>query len=95
MLQRALFVPGGETGEDLTAATHRGGGGGKAPSVARLIEMFEREAAEQRVMLKRAELVQSQLTFAATAMRTFLADENFRTLLRAEQVESMPSTAAR
>ena len=46
MLQRALFVPGGETGEDLTAATHRGGGGGKAPSVARLIEMFEREAAE-------------------------------------------------
>ena len=46
-------------------------------------------------MLKRAELVQSQLTFAATAMRTFLADGNFRTLLRAEQVESMPSTAAR
>ena len=70
------------------------GGGGKAPSVAKLIELFEREAAEQRVMLKRSELVRSQLTFAVTAMRTFLADENFKTLLRAERLETMPRLTA-
>ena len=70
------------------------GGGGKAPTAARLIEMFEREADQQRVMVKRAELVQSQLTFAVTAMRTFFADENFKTLLRAEKIETMPELVA-
>ena len=70
------------------------GSRGKAPTVAKLIEVFEREAAEQRVMLKRAELVRSQLTFAVTAIRQFLDDENFKTLLRAEQLETMPRLVA-
>ena len=74
--------------------TVKDGGGGRAPSVAKLIETFEREAAEQRVMLKRAELVRSQLTFAVTAIRQFLNDENFKTLLRAEQLETMPQLVA-
>lgn len=72
----------------------RDGSSGKAPTAAKLIEMFEREAAEQRVMLKRTELVRSQLTFAVTAIRRFLNDENFQTLLRAEQLETMPQLVA-
>ena len=77
-----------------TNPSRKEGGGGKAPTAAKLIEMFEREAAEQRVMLKRAELVRSQLTFSVTAIRTFLGDENFITLLRAEQIETMPQLVA-
>ena len=75
------------------SATHDGSGG-KPPSAEKLLKFFEREAAEQRVLVKRAELVRSQLTFALTAIRTFLADENFKTLLRAENVETMPRLVA-
>lgn len=45
-------------------------------------------------MVKRAELVQSQLTFAVVALRTFFADENFRMLLRAEKLETKPTVMA-
>ena len=69
-------------------------GGGKTTSVAKLIRLFEQEAAQKRVAVKRAELVRSQLTFAVTAMRTFLRDENFKTLLRAERLETMPRVLA-
>ena len=66
------------------------GRGGRPPSVAKVFEVLEREAEQRRVTVKRAELVRSQLTFAVTAMRTFLKDENFKTLLRAERLETMP-----
>ena len=77
-----------------TTPSSKDGGGGKAPTVAKLIELFEKEAAQQRVMLKRAELVRSQLTFTTTAIRRFLEDENFKTLLRAEKLETMPRLVA-
>ena len=72
----------------------RAGTDRKAPSPARLIEVLEKEAAQQRMMVSRAELVQRQLAFTVTAMRTFLADENFLTLLRAERLETMPRILA-
>ena len=68
--------------------------GGQTASVAKLIRLFEQEAAQKRVAVKRAELVRSQLTFAVTAVRTFLRDENFKTLLRAERLETMPRVLA-
>ena len=63
-------------------------------SVAKVFEVLEREAEQRRVTVKRAELVRTQLTFAVTAMRTFLKDENFKTLLRAERLETMPQALA-
>lgn len=71
------------------AATDR-----KALSPARLTALPEKEAAKQRMMFNRAELVQNQLAFLVSAMRTFLADENFLTLLRAERLETMPRILA-
>ena len=66
----------------------------RAASVAKVFEVLKREAEQRRVTVKRAELVRTQLTFAVTAMRTFLKDENFRTLLRAERLETMPEVLA-
>ena len=66
----------------------------KPPSVAKVFEVLKREAEQRRVTVKRAELVRTQLTFAVTAMRTFLTDENFQTLLRAERLETMPEVLA-
>ena len=66
----------------------------KALSPARLTALLEKEAEKQRMMFNRAELVQNQLVFLVSAMRTFLADENFLTLLRAERLETMPRILA-
>ena len=66
----------------------------KPPSVAKVFEVLKTEADQRRVTVKRAELVRTQLTFAVTAMRTFLNDENFQTLLRAERLETMPEVLA-
>ena len=68
--------------------------GERPASVRRIFEVLKREAEYRRVTVKRAELVRTQLTFAVTAMRTFLKDENFRTLLRAERLETMPEVLA-
>jgi len=66
----------------------------KSLSPARLTALLEKEAAKQRMMFNRAELVRSQLAFTVSAMRAFLADENFLTLLRAERLETMPRILA-
>jgi len=55
-----------------------------------LVRAYEREAARQRLIIKKAEITQNRLLFITEAVRTFLADENFTTLLRAEDLETMP-----
>jgi ParB family chromosome partitioning protein len=42
-------------------------------------------------MVRKAEIVQSQLMIITAAFRTLLSDENFGTLLRAEGLETMPA----
>ena len=55
---------------------------------------YEREADRQRLMIKKAEITQSRLLFVVEAVRTLLADENFVTLLRAEDLATMPRPLA-
>ena len=55
-----------------------------------LVTAYQKEADKQRETLRRAELAQSRLSFIVEALKTLLADENFLTLLRAEQIKSMP-----
>ena len=55
-----------------------------------LVTAYQNEADKQRETLRRAELAQSRLSFIVEALRALLADENFVTLLRAEQIMSMP-----
>ena len=59
-----------------------------------LVRAYEREADRQRLMIKKAELTQSRLLFVVDAVRTLLADENFVTLLRAEDLATMPRPLA-
>ena len=59
-----------------------------------LVRAYEREADRQRLMIKKAEITQSRLLFVVEAVRTLLADENFVTLLRAEDLTTMPRPLA-
>ncbi|MCZ6587956.1 MAG: chromosome partitioning protein ParB, partial [Alphaproteobacteria bacterium] len=59
-----------------------------------LVRAYEREADRQRLLIKKAEITQNRLLFIVEAMRTLLADENFVTLLRAEDLATMPRPLA-
>lgn len=59
-----------------------------------LVRVYKKEADRQRLMIKRAEITQNRLLFVVEAMRTLLADENFTTLLRAEELSTMPRPLA-
>lgn len=74
---------------------------GAAPEVTRsrmsseaLVRAYEKEADRQRLMIKKAEVTQNRLLFVVEAMRQLLADENFVTLLRAEELATMPRPLA-
>jgi len=59
-----------------------------------LVRVYKKEADRQRLMIKKAEITQNRLLFVVEAMRTLLADENFTTLLRAEDLSTMPRPLA-
>ena len=59
-----------------------------------LVRAYEQEADRQRLLIKRAEITQDRLLFIVEAMRTLLADDNFVTLLRAENLKTMPRPLA-
>jgi ParB family chromosome partitioning protein len=72
-----------------------------APEAARsrmsseaLVRAYEREADRQRLMIRKAEVTQNRLLFVVEAMRQLLADDNFVTLLRAEDLATMPRLLA-
>ncbi|UKK86154.1 ParB N-terminal domain-containing protein [Sphingopyxis sp. BSN-002] len=55
-----------------------------------LMEIYQREADKQRLLVKKSDFVQHQLMFVVEAMRDLLADDGFRTLLRAEGLYQVP-----
>lgn len=55
-----------------------------------LMEIYQREADKQRLLVKKSDFVQHQLMFVVEAMRDLLADDAFRTLLRAEGLYQVP-----
>lgn len=59
-----------------------------------LVRAYEKEADRQRLLIRKAEVTQNRLLFVVEAMRTLLNDENFVTLLRAEDLSNMPRTLA-
>jgi ParB family transcriptional regulator, chromosome partitioning protein len=59
-----------------------------------LVRVYKKEADRQRLMIKKAEVTQNRLLFIVEAMRTLLTDENFATLLRAEELSTMPRPLA-
>jgi ParB family chromosome partitioning protein len=65
----------------------------KAPKVtaAVLVRNYERQTQRQRALVGRAVLARRRLLIATAAMKTLLADENFATPLRAENLLLMPT----
>ena len=59
-----------------------------------LVRAYRLESDRQREMVRKADITQSNLLVVATAFRTLFRDENFATLLRAEGLETMPTTIA-
>lgn len=55
-----------------------------------LMEIYQREAEKQRLLVKKSDFAQTRLLFVVEAMKDLVADEGFTTLLRAEGLEQMP-----
>jgi ParB family chromosome partitioning protein len=75
---------------------HRGRGvphTGKV-TAASLIKSYEDETQRQRVLVRKADLAQTRLTFVVNALRRLFADEEFLTLLRAEVMHTLPRPLA-
>lgn len=82
--------------QSLGRSARRRVGGRKDNEVssAQLVQTYQREVERQRIMVKKAELTQQRLLFVASALRRFLADENFVNLLRAEGLDTLPQYLA-
>lgn len=59
-----------------------------------LVRVYEKEVARKRMTLKKSDLTQKRLLFVTSALRQLMSDENFVTLLRAEQLDVMPKYLA-
>lgn len=67
---------------------------GRKLSSDALVRAYKQEADRQRLLIKRAEIAQNRLLFIVTAMRVLFADAHFATLLRAENLETLPRALA-
>jgi ParB family chromosome partitioning protein len=63
-------------------------------TAAALIQSYETEAQRQKLLVKKADLAQTRLTFIVNALRRLYADEEFLTLLRVEAVHTLPRPLA-
>lgn len=77
-----------------TQRTERSGARGSRLSANALIRGYKQESERQKLLVRRAENTQNRLLFIVSAMRSLLADAHFTTLLRAEQLETLPSQLA-
>jgi ParB family transcriptional regulator, chromosome partitioning protein len=59
-----------------------------------LLQVYQREAEKQRLLVKKSDFTQTRLLFIVEAIKDLLGDEGFLTLLRAETLETMPRALA-
>ncbi len=67
---------------------------GKTMTAAKLAQTFQEEARRQKLAIQKSELAEQRLLILATAMKQILADDHFRTLLRAEGIVDLPKPLA-
>lgn len=66
------------------------GGTRKRLTANDLMQVYQREAEKQRLLIKKSNFTQSRLLFIVEAIKELLSDDGFVTLLRAEGLETMP-----
>jgi len=65
-------------------------GGNRRITANDLLQVYQREAEKQRILVKKSDFTQTRLLFVIEAIKDLLSDEGFVTLLRAEGLETMP-----
>ena len=55
-----------------------------------LVRTYNKEVERQKLLIRKADIVQQRLTFVEAAMGRMLSDDNFINLLRAEGLETIP-----
>lgn len=63
-------------------------------SAEALVRVYRQEADRQKLLLKRARLTEHRLLFIVSALRNLFLDENFVTLLQAEELPTLPTYLA-
>lgn len=66
----------------------------EAVSSTALVRTYQKEVERQKLMVKKAEFTQHKLLFVVSALQQLMNDEHFVTLLRAEQLDTMPRQLA-
>ncbi|GAA3846423.1 ParB N-terminal domain-containing protein [[Pseudomonas] carboxydohydrogena] len=59
-----------------------------------LMQVYQREAEKQRLLVKKSDFAQTRLLFLVEALKDLLADDSFVNLLRAEGLATMPRPLA-
>lgn len=59
-------------------------------TAADLMQVYQREAEKQRLLVKKSDFTQTRLLFVVEALKDLLADDGFVNLLRAEGLATMP-----
>lgn len=59
-----------------------------------LMQVYQREAEKQRLLVKKSDFTQTRLLFIVEAIKDLLTDDGFLILLRAEGLETMPRALA-
>jgi ParB family chromosome partitioning protein len=62
----------------------------KRMTAADLLQVYQREAEKQRLLVKKSDFTQTRLLFVVEALKDLLADDGFINLLRAEGLATMP-----
>jgi len=61
-------------------------------SSASLVRTYQQDVDRKRFLIRKATTTRERLMFVKEAMRTLFSDENFRNLLRAEGLDTLPRT---
>lgn len=69
--------------------------GSKRLTVNDLMQVYQREAEKQRLLVKKSDFAQTRLLFIVEAIKDLLSEDSFINLLRAEDLETMPRALAR
>lgn len=83
--QRKGLLPTGRLGRKASS---------RRLTAADLMEIYQREAEKQRLLVKKSDFIQTRLLFIVEALKDLLADDGFVNLLRAEGLATMPRALA-
>lgn len=68
----------------------RKGTGVRRMTAADLMQVYQREAEKQRLLVKKSDFTQTRLLFVVEALKDLVSNDGFTNLLRAEGLDTMP-----